>query len=155
MSLWRLEVDARLELQNAGARIPRARNIAVRSGYISEGARSVDGTRQEVRQVEHIERAGADHQVHLLLDPGVLGQGQVEVALPRQVDVTLPPHLSGSSRADVRGVGIDLCGSQSNHVEGGLGVGQRVGVIPESETGNRSRRGRWQVVDDAAAGALE
>src|SRR5215469_16838076 len=90
-----LEVDAGLQFENAVARIDRARDIAIGRRDLAEARRRSVGAGQEVRHVENVQSAGADAHIDALVDLDSFGKAEIEVALPRQVQVALPAELAG------------------------------------------------------------
>ena len=98
VGLQGLEVNARYGLKNAPAGIIRTRNVAVGGGDLAEGGAGVAGAGQEVGQVEHVESLSPEFQSHTLPNVRHLDQADVEVALPRHVNVALAGPLPWTGR---------------------------------------------------------
>ena len=78
---------------------------------------------QEIGQVEDVQGLGAKFQVKALGDFGLFDQAEIEMTLPRKIDVRPHADRAGRSGTDVLGVGIDLGLRQSADVERSLSVG--------------------------------
>src|ERR1035438_7009451 len=120
-----LEVEARLEFEHAVSRVAGVIQVPVGRRGLAEG-RTAGAHRAEleVGDVEDVESADAELEIHMLLDLHPLEQHHVKVSLPRAIEIDpVAERVRSQLRPDVRRALIQVGPGQSARLERRLAVG--------------------------------